>query len=104
MAILVILVLVILWGAVLLPPILRSRADSGAPSGIADFVGKLRSGLGHGHRNDAGLPPLQPIMGPVGVTEQPQGLGSPARARHRGLQIHSVANRERAVLPWRADA
>ena len=66
MAILVILVLGILWAAVLLPPILRSRNESGAPGGIGDFVGRLRSGLGHGRGPDSGLPPLTPIMGPVG--------------------------------------
>lgn len=66
MAILVILVLGILWAAVLLPPILRSRNESGAPGGIGDFVGRLRSGLGQGRGPDAGLPPLTPIMGPVG--------------------------------------
>jgi hypothetical protein len=67
LAILVILVLGILWAAVLLPPILRSRSQSGAPSGgIGDFVGRLRDGLG-GHRgSDPALPPLVPIMGPVG--------------------------------------
>jgi hypothetical protein len=93
-AILVILVLVILWGAVLLPPILRSRADSGAPSGIADFVGKLRLGLGHSHGHDAGLPPLQPIMGPVGGREPapggpmrtPGGM-SPVQKRRRDVLI-----------------
>jgi len=65
-AILVILVLLILWGAVLIPPILRSRATSGAPSGVGDFVGRLRVGLGQSRGHDAALPPLQPIMGPVG--------------------------------------
>jgi hypothetical protein len=67
LAILVILVLGVLWAAVLLPPILRSRSQSGAPSGgIGDFVGRLRDGLG-GHRgSDPALPPLVPIMGPVG--------------------------------------
>lgn len=82
MAILVILVLVVLWAAVLLPPILRSRAESGAPSGIGDFVHKLRSGLGHvghGRGHDAGLPPLQPIMGPVGGPG-PSVAGAPMRA------------------------
>ncbi len=68
LAILVILVLGILWAAVLVPPILRSRSAAGAaPAGIGDFVARLRSGLGatSGARND-GLPALQPIMGPIG--------------------------------------
>jgi hypothetical protein len=56
-----------LWAAVLLPPILRSRSESGAPSGgIGDFVDRLRSGLGAGRGRDAGLPALTPIMGPIG--------------------------------------
>jgi hypothetical protein len=74
LAILVILVLGILWAAVLLPPILRSRNESGGPSGgIGDFVGKLREGLG-GHRDSGpSLPPLTPIMGPVGGPVGPMG-------------------------------
>ncbi len=98
MAILVILVLVILWGAVLLPPILRSRADSGAPSGISGFVGKLRLGLGHSHGHDAGLPPLQPIMGPVGGPEPAPGVPmrapggmSPVQKRRRDVLIGLLA-------------
>jgi hypothetical protein len=73
LAILVIFVLAILWAAVLVPPILRSRAESGAAGGISDFFGRLRDGLGHrGHGGDPSLPPLQPIMGPVG---SPYGMG-----------------------------
>ena len=78
MAILVILILLALWGAVLLPPILRARAESGsAPGGIGDFVGRLKSGLGQGRHHDGALPPLQPIMGPVGGPAPPLG---PVRA------------------------
>jgi hypothetical protein len=93
LAILVILVLVILWGAVLLPPILRSRAESGAPSGIGDFVGRLRMGLGHSRSHDAGLQPLQPIMGPVGGP-------SPSMARAPGAPgaMSPVQKRRRDVL------
>ena len=97
MAILVILVLVILWGAVLLPPILRSRAESGSPSGIGDFVGKLRMGLGHSRSHDAGLPPLQPIMGPVGGPDpsmtpmRAPGAMSPAQKRRRDVLLGLLA-------------
>ena len=66
MAILVILVLGVLWAAVLLPPILRSRSESGGPGGVSDFFGRLREGLGRGRSADPSLPPLQPIMGPIG--------------------------------------
>jgi hypothetical protein len=81
LAILVILVLAILWGAVLIPPILRSRSESGGPSGVGDFLGKLREGLGRGRMADPGLPPLQPIMGPVGGVPAPGRVtpGSPVR-------------------------
>jgi hypothetical protein len=93
-AILVIFVLLALWGAVLIPPILRSRAASGsAPGGVGDFVGRLRSGLGHGHQHDGALPPLQPIMGPVGgagpsmgPVRTPGGM-SPAQKRRRDVLI-----------------
>src|SRR2546429_5960883 len=71
LAILVILVLAILWGAVLLPPILRSRSESGGPSGVGDFLGKLREGLGRGRMADPSLPPLQPLVGPVGGVPGP---------------------------------
>jgi hypothetical protein len=78
LAILVILILAILWGAVLLPPILRSRNESGGASGgIGDFVGKLRSGLGSRHGGDPALAPLTPIMGPVGPVGGPMGPGAP---------------------------
>jgi hypothetical protein len=67
LAIVVILVLAVLWAAVLVPPILRSRAESGAAGGISDFFGRMREGLGHrAHGGDPALAPLQPIMGPVG--------------------------------------
>ena len=67
MAILVILVLAIMWAAVLLPPILRARAEgAGGVSGVSDFFHRLREGLGRGRLADPSLPPLQPIMGPIG--------------------------------------
>ena len=97
MAILVILVLAVLWAAVLLPPILRSRSEAGAsPGGIGDFVGKLRSGLGHGHQSEPGLPPLQPIMGPIGgpVPSTPMG---PVRATGGG-GMSPTQRRRRDVL------
>ena len=104
MAILVILVLAVLWAAVLLPPILRSRNESGMPGGIGDFVGKLRSGLGHGHASDGNLPALQPIMGPIGgparatphapvgpVRPSAPGQMSPAQRRRRDILIGLIA-------------
>jgi len=79
LAILVILVLAIMWAAVLLPPILRARAEgAGAVSGVSDFFGRLREGLGRGRSADPSLPPLQPIMGPIGsgpIGGSPMGGG-----------------------------
>lgn len=100
MAILVILVLAILWAAVLLPPILRSRSEAGAsPGGVGDFLGKLRSGLGHGRQHEGNLPPLQPIMGPVGGPTPSTPMGpvqvsggmSPTQRRRRDVLLGLVA-------------
>jgi hypothetical protein len=93
-AILVILVLLGLWAAVLIPPIMRSRAAAGsAPGGIGDFVGRLRVGLGQGHGQPA-LAPLQPIMGPVGgpgpsmgPIRAPGGMSSAQRRRRDVLVV-----------------
>ncbi|HEY8216453.1 MAG TPA: hypothetical protein VIH82_04915 [Acidimicrobiia bacterium] len=95
MAIVVILVLLALWAAVLIPPIMRSRAASGAaPGGIGEFVDRLRAGLGQaGPRNDGALAPLQPIMGPVGgpgpsmgPIRAPGGM-TPAQRRRRDVLV-----------------
>jgi hypothetical protein len=66
---LVILVLAVLWAAVLLPPILRSRSASGH-HGVSDFMDHLRSlGRSHSHRQtEVGGPELHgPVVGPVGA-------------------------------------
>ena len=102
MAILVILVLAILWAAVLIPPILRSRAEGvGGVSGVSDFFGRLREGLGRGRLADPSLPPLQPIMGPIGggplgsgpMTQEPigpvrvPGAMTPQQRRRRDVLV-----------------
>jgi hypothetical protein len=97
-AIVVILVLLGLWAAVLIPPILRSRAAAGAaPGGIGDFVDRLRTGLGQSHNHDAALPALQPIIGPVGgpgpsmgPIRAPGGM-SPAQRRRRDVLVVLLA-------------
>ena len=105
MAIFVILILGILWAAVLVPPILRSRNDAGAGLGISDVFSRMREGLGHrGHGVDPSLPPLQPIMGPIGPMGGPPGqiggqLGpvrvsgsmSPAQRRRRDVLVGILA-------------
>ena len=76
---LVILVLAVLWAAVLLPPILRSRSASGH-HGVSDFMDGLRSlGRSHSHRHaEVGGPVLH---GPVG---RPPGAQSRPVAAPRG--------------------
>lgn len=100
MAILIILVLAILWAAVLLPPILRSRSEAGAPSGgVGDFLDKLRSGLGHGRQHEGNLPLLQPLMGPVGGPAPSTPMGpvsvsggmSPTQRRRRDVLVALLA-------------
>ena len=77
MAILVILGLIVLWGAVLLPPILRSRNASGL-GGVSNFTDSLRS-LGRGHAGVRGPALGGPVLhGPVGgVPFGPTGRPGP---------------------------
>lgn len=85
MAILVILVLVVLWAAVLVPPILRSR-NSGGHHGVSDFMDSLRS-LGHrGHHAKSpsmlGGPVLHgPVSGPPPVRATRPAGASPMQYR-----------------------
>jgi hypothetical protein len=100
-AILVILVLVVLWAAVLLPPILRSR-NAGGHHGVSDFMDGLRS-LGHRHNHArtqslggpvlhgpvTGPPPgprtsRQPIAPPMAYRPMPGGI-SPMQQRRRNV-------------------
>lgn len=105
MAILVILVLVVLWAAVLLPPILRSRS-SGGHHGVSDFMDSLRS-LGHrsGHHPRSstlgppvlhgpvsGPPPVprvarQPIAPPMAYRPMPGGVSPMQRRRRNVLMV-----------------
>ena len=101
MAILVILVLVVLWAAVLIPPILRSRNASGV-GGVSDFMDGLRSlgGRHHGGRQHqmggpvlhglVGAPsqpmrnPRQPLAPPMAYRPMPGGI-SPMQRRRRNV-------------------
>jgi len=98
LAILVILILAILWAAVLLPPILRSRSQSSGPTGIGDFMARLGS-FGRTQQADAGLAPLNPVMGPVngngvsnpvGPVRVPGGM-SAAQRRRRDVLVAFLA-------------
>jgi hypothetical protein len=96
-AIVVILVLGILWAAVLLPPILRSRAEgggSGVSGGVGEVMGMFTSALGRarGNGGDQDLPAMQPLMGPVGPVAAVGAMRSPggmsqAQKRRRDVLI-----------------
>jgi len=81
-AVVVILVLCILWAVVLIPPILRSRAESGhgqVTGGMGQVLSIFSSAVGRvrGYDRDGGG--VEALMGPVGPTGG-MGLGAPARA------------------------
>lgn len=104
MAILVILVLVVLWAAVLIPPILRSR-NSGGHHGVSDFMDSLRS-LGHRgshHKSSSmlGGPVLHgPMSGPPPVARGPRQapLAPPMQYRPMPGGVSPMMRRRRNVL------
>jgi hypothetical protein len=101
LAIVVILILAVLWAAVLLPPILRSRNESGARRGrggiVGDFMARLGS-LGRSpHHGDAGLPALHPIAAPLDGTG-PSGPGGPIGPVRVPGQMTPSQRRRRDVL------
>jgi hypothetical protein len=97
LAILVILLLVVLWAAVLVPPILRSRSES-TLGGVGDFMARLGSiGRHEGRRStpkgmlgsSAGLlgpKPIEPIAPPVRHMHIP-GAMTPAQKRRRDVLV-----------------
>ena len=97
MAILVILLLVVLWAAVLVPPILRSRSQS-TLGGVGDFMARLGSIGRHESRrstprgmlgSSAGLlgpKPIEPIAPPVRHMRIP-GAMTPAQKRRRDVLV-----------------
>ncbi|HSO96438.1 MAG TPA: hypothetical protein VLV81_10395 [Acidimicrobiia bacterium] len=94
MAIVVILVLGILWAAVLLPPILRSRAEgggSGVSGGVGELMSMFTSAFGRTRGNgDHDLPAMQPLMGPVGPVASVgamRGAGSMSSAQKRRRDV-----------------
>jgi hypothetical protein len=104
-AILVILVLAVLWAAVLLPPILRSRSASGH-HGVSDFMDGLRSlGRSHSrHHAEIGGPVLHgPVSGPTGVPPRPAGasrgpIAPPLAYRPMPGGVSPMQRRRRNVL------
>lgn len=102
MAILVILVLVVLWAAVLLPPILRSRNSVGV-GGVSDFMDSLRS-LGGRHHPGRHHELAGPVLhGPVGVpatlARNPRGpIAPPLAYRPMPGGISPMQRRRRNVL------
>lgn len=110
MAILVILVLVVLWAAVLVPPILRSRS-SGGHHGVSDFMDGLRSlgHRGHHHRGSSmlGGPVLHgPVSGPPPSSRGPrqQPLAPPMQYRPMPGGVSPMMRRRRNVLMGLAGA
>ncbi len=94
MAIVVILVLGILWAAVLLPPILRSRAEgggSGVSGGVGEVMSMFTSAFGRARgTGDQDLPAMQPLMGPVGPVASMgamRGAGGMSQAQKRRRDV-----------------
>ena len=98
MAIFVILLLGVLWAAVLLPPILRSRSQSSL-GGVGDFMARLGSiGRHESRRSSAsggmlgasggllGARPMEPIAPPVQHMRIP-GAMTPAQKRRRDVLV-----------------
>ena len=95
MAVVVILVLAVLWAAVLLPPILRARAEgggSGVAGGIAEVMSMFTSAVDRLRGSEPNLPPVSPKVGPVGQISgvgpmrRPGGM-TPAQRRRRDVLI-----------------
>jgi len=94
-AVVVILVLAVLWAAVLLPPILRARAEgggSGVSGGIAEVMSTFSSLTARLRGDDPDLPPVSPQFGPVGQingvgpARKPGGM-TPAQRRRRDVLV-----------------
>jgi hypothetical protein len=94
-AVVVILVLAVLWAAVLLPPILRARAEgggSGISGGIAEVMSTFSSLAARLRGDDPDLPPVSPQFGPVGQINgvgpgrKPGGM-TPAQRRRRDVLV-----------------
>jgi hypothetical protein len=102
-AILVILVLIVLWAAVLLPPILRSRS-SGGHHGVSDFMDGLRSlghrGMHHSRGPSLGGPVLHgPVSGPPpGPRYSRQPIAPPMAYRPMPGGVSPMQHRRRNVL------
>ena len=99
MAVLVILVLCILWAVVLIPPILRSKADSGnrqVTGGMAQVLSIFGSAAARVRGHDREQSGVEALMGPVGPPATGgTGLGAPARV---GGGMTSSQRRRRDIL------
>jgi len=99
-AVIVILVLCILWAVVLIPPILRSKADSGnrqVSGGMGQVLSIFSSAAARvrGHDRDGGG--VEALMGPVGPTGPINGMGYGAPARTAG-GMSTAQRRRRDIL------
>ncbi len=96
-AVVVILVLCILWAVVLIPPILRSKADSGnrqVSGGMGQVLSIFSSAAARvrGHDRDAGG--VEALMGPVGPVAPTNGVGYGAPARTGGMSTSQRRRRD----------
>jgi hypothetical protein len=101
LAILVILLLGVLWAAVLVPPILRSRSQSSL-GGVGDFMARLGAIGRHESRRSTpkgmlgvsggllGPKPIEPIAPPVRHMRIP-GAMTPAQKRRRDVLVVLLA-------------
>lgn len=101
MAIVVILVLCILWAVVLIPPILRSKADSGNRQ-VTGGMGQVLSIFGsaaarvRGHHGEPSG--VDALMGPVGPPAAMGGTGVGAPPRMGGGGMSTSQRRRRDIL------
>jgi len=95
MAVVIVLVLLALWAAVLVPPIMRARDRSAesAASGVSGIVADLKATVFEGRRRSHAPSALPTLMGPVGAprAEIPEGPmptnTSPQQRRRRDIFV-----------------
>ncbi|HEY6318700.1 MAG TPA: hypothetical protein VI462_12550 [Acidimicrobiia bacterium] len=97
MAVIVILVLCILWAVVLIPPILRSKADSGnrqVSGGMGQVLSIFSSAAARVRGHDRDGAGVDALVGPTGPTNG-MGYGAPART---GGGMSTAQRRRRDIL------
>ena len=101
MAVIVILVLCVLWAVVLIPPILRSKADSGnrqVTGGMAQVLSIFGSAAGRFRGHDRQPGGVEALYGPVGSPAATGGMGYGAPARVGGRMTTSQRRRRDILI------